>query len=35
MGEIVLKTIPYYRICRPSSAHLIKTSKYIDTNYDK
>tara|TARA_R110001606_G_scaffold154193_1_gene295821 strand:- start:280 stop:573 length:294 start_codon:yes stop_codon:yes gene_type:complete len=35
MGEVILKTIPYYRIVRPSSAHIIKTNKYIDTNYDK
>lgn len=28
MGEIVLKTIPYYRIVSPSSAHFIKTDKY-------
>ena len=28
MGEIVLKTIPYFRIVRPESAHLIKTNKF-------
>ena len=28
MGEIVLKTIPYFRIVRPESAHTIKTDKY-------
>ena len=28
MGEIVLKTIPYFRIVRPESAHLIKTDKF-------
>jgi|TARA_R110000744_G_scaffold60093_1_gene124640 hypothetical protein len=35
MGEIILKTIPYYRLVYPSGAHLIKTDKYIDTNFDK
>ena len=35
MGEIILKTIPYYRLVYPQSAHLIKTKKYIDTNFDK
>jgi hypothetical protein len=35
MGEVILKTIPYYRLVYPQSAHLIKTKKYIDTNYDK
>ena len=30
MGEIVLKTIPYYRLVSPKSAHLIRTKKYID-----
>ena len=30
MGEIVLKTVPYFRIVSPSSAHLIKTNKYKD-----
>ena len=35
MGEVILKTIPYYRLVRPSAAHLIKTTKYIDTNYDE
>jgi len=30
MGEIVLKTIPYYRIVTTRGAHLIKTDKYID-----
>ena len=30
MGEIILKTIPYFRIVRPENAHLIKTSKYKD-----
>tara|TARA_R110000803_G_scaffold210771_1_gene283647 strand:- start:1235 stop:1513 length:279 start_codon:yes stop_codon:yes gene_type:complete len=28
MGEMVLKSIPYYRLVKPSSAHLILTSKY-------
>jgi hypothetical protein len=28
MGEIVLKTIPYFRIVSPTSAHIIKTDKY-------
>jgi len=28
MGEVVLKTIPYFRITSPSGAHLIKTDKY-------
>ena len=28
MGEIVLKTIPYFRIVPPQSAHIIKTDKY-------
>ena len=28
MGEIVLKTIPYFRIVKPESAHIIKTDKY-------
>jgi hypothetical protein len=35
MGEIILKTIPYYRLVYPQSAHLIKTNSYVDTNYDK
>jgi len=29
MGEIVLKTIPYYRLVAPKGAHIIKTDKYI------
>ena len=29
MGEIVLKTIPYYRLVNPTNAHIIKTDKYI------
>tara|TARA_B110000285_G_C14732128_1_gene426926 strand:- start:301 stop:582 length:282 start_codon:yes stop_codon:yes gene_type:complete len=29
MGEIVLKTIPYYRCVSPSSAHIIRTDKYV------
>jgi hypothetical protein len=29
MGEIVLKTIPYYRLVTPTGAHLIRTEKYI------
>ena len=32
MGEIILKTIPYYRIVKPSHAHVILTNKYIDKN---
>jgi hypothetical protein len=28
MGEIVLKTIPYFRIVPPSQAHVIKTNKF-------
>lgn len=28
MGEIILKSIPYFRIVKPESAHLIKTDKY-------
>jgi hypothetical protein len=28
MGEIILKTIPYFRISSPSTAHIIKTNKY-------
>ena len=28
MGEIVLKTIPYYRLVKRSSAHVIRTHKY-------
>jgi hypothetical protein len=35
MGEIILKAIPYYRLVSPKSAHLIKTNKYIDTNYEQ
>lgn len=31
MGEIILKTIPYYRLVTPRGAHLIKTDKYIDS----
>ena len=30
MGEIILKTIPYYRIVKPSHAHVILTNKYVD-----
>ena len=28
MGEIVLKTIPYYRLVSPTGAHLIMTDEY-------
>jgi hypothetical protein len=28
MGEIVLKTIPYFRIVSSTSAHIIKTDKF-------
>ena len=35
MGEVILKTIPYYRLVSFTGAHIIKTNKYIDTNYDK
>jgi hypothetical protein len=28
MGEIILKTIPYYRLVKPDHAHIIRTSKY-------
>ena len=30
MGEIVLKTIPYYRLVSPEGAHLIRTEKYLN-----
>lgn len=32
MGEIILKTIPYYRTISPKSAHLIRTEKFINNN---
>jgi hypothetical protein len=32
MGEIILKTIPYYKLVTPQGAHLIKTDKYIQDN---
>jgi len=28
MGEVILKTIPYYRLVSPKKAHLIRTEKY-------
>ena len=30
MGEVILKTIPYYRLVKPKGAHIIRTKKYID-----
>lgn len=33
MGEVILKTIPYYRTVSPKSAHLVKTYKYIQDNW--
>lgn len=33
MGEIVLKTIPYYRLVKSRAAHLIKTWKYTPENW--
>ena len=32
MGEIILKTIPYYRICEPREAHAIYTDKFKHTS---
>lgn len=33
MGEIILKTIPYYRTVTPEAAALVKTYKYIHNNW--
>jgi len=33
MGEVVLKTIPYYRLVSKKAARLIKTSKYTPENW--
>jgi hypothetical protein len=33
MGEIILKTVPYYRLVSPKSAHLVKTWKYTPENW--
>jgi hypothetical protein len=32
MGEIIFKSIPYYRCVSQQGAHLIKTDKYIPLN---
>tara|TARA_R110000796_G_scaffold232786_1_gene351214 strand:+ start:3624 stop:3938 length:315 start_codon:yes stop_codon:yes gene_type:complete len=33
MGEVILKTIPYYRLVSRKSARLIKTAKYTPENW--
>ena len=35
MGEVILKSIPYYRTVSKSAAHLVKTHKYIEDNWKK
>ena len=35
MGEIVLKTIPYYRLVTPTGAHVIRTKNFIEEPKDE